>query len=330
MTDPASADRMGHRPVPLSFPGRGQDIARLPTPLTSFVGRKLEVVAIGEMLRRDRMRLITLTGPGGVGKTRLALRVAEDLASEYASGVAFVSLAPIDDPELVAPAIASALDVREAGGRPVVETVAEALGERHLLLILDNFEHVVEAAPVVAFLLGACSQLSVFATSRAPLRVSGEREVPIPPLALPNPDASLDRVGDAESVQLFGTRAREADAAFALTVENAAAVAQICRRVDGLPLAIELAAAKTRLLPPQALLARLDHRLPLLSGGPRDAPARLRTMRDAIAWSHDLIAPWEQALFRRFAVFAGGFTLEAAESGRGRYGRLRCRHLCGP
>ena len=314
MTDQASAVRMDHRPMPLSFLGRGQDIARLPAPLTSFVGRELEVVAIGETLRRDGVRLVTLTGPGGVGKTRLALRVAENVAPEYAGGVAFVSLAPVDDPDLVSAAIASALGVREAGDRPVVETVAEVLGERQLLLILDNFEQVVDAAPVVAVLLRGCPRLSVLATSRAPLRVSGERDVPILPLPLPDPDAPLDRVGDAESVQLFAARAREADAAFVLTVENAAAVAQICHRVDGLPLAIELAAAKSRLLPPQALLARLGHRLPLLSGGPRDAPSRLRTMRDAIAWSHELISGQEQALFRRLAVFAGGFTLEAAES----------------
>jgi len=283
-------------------------------PLTSFVGRQREIATISNLLRSPGVRLVTLSGPGGVGKTRLALRVAEEVGGAYADGVAFVSLASIDDPDLVVPAIAGALGVRETGDRPVLDTLVGALYQRHLLLVLDNFEHVVETSPVVSSLLDACPHLSVLATSRAPLRLSGERDASIPPLALPDPNAPLDHVGDTESVQLFVTRARDANATFALTVENAAAVAQICHRLDGLPLAIELAAAKSRLLPPQALLTRLGDRLPLLFGGPRDAPARLRTMRDTIGWSHDLISPREQALFRRLAVFAGGFTLEAAEA----------------
>jgi excisionase family DNA binding protein len=286
----------------------------LPTPLTSFLGRERDIAAIGQLL--STARLLTLTGPGGTGKTRLALRVAGDLASLFADGVAFVPLAAVADPLLIPSAIAQKLGVREHGDRPITERAMAALRDRQLLLVLDNFEHVLPAAPFVAKLLAACPALSVLVTSRTTLRLSGEQRVPVSPLILPDPAtmASAATTGQADAVQLFVQRAQAAQPEFVLTDENASAVAAICRRLDGLPLAIELAAARSSVLPPQALLERLERRLSLLTGGPRDAPARLRTMRDAVAWSYDLLTEEEQALFRRSAVFAGGWTLEAAET----------------
>jgi predicted ATPase/DNA-binding CsgD family transcriptional regulator len=273
----------------------------LPHPLTSFVGRDAEVAAACALLRSSDVRLLTLTGPGGVGKTRLALSVAHKLAGGFASEIAVVSLAPISDPRLVLPTVAQALGVREAPNRPLIDQLTLALGERRRLLVLDNLEQVVAAAPEVATLLDACPRLTILATSRVPLRISGEQEYSVPPLGL------------QAAVALFVERARAARPDFALTDAIASAVADVCRRLDGLPLAIELAAARAKVLSPQALLVRLSDRLRLLTGGPRDLPARQRTLRDAVAWSHDLLTPEEQALFRRLAVFAGGFTLEAAE-----------------
>jgi non-specific serine/threonine protein kinase len=286
----------------------------LPAALTGFVGREREVTAVTALLRRDGVRLVTLTGPGGVGKTRLALRVADATQPDFADGASVVELAPVTDPDLVAPTIAHAIGITDTGDRPVAERIAGALRDRELLLVLDNFEHVVDAAPLVAALLASCTGLKVLATSRGAVHISGEHEFPVPPLALPEATPTAERLGESEAVRLFVERARAADSAFTLTGEHVDAVAAICARLDGLPLAIELAAAKSRLLPPPALFARLAQRLPLLSGGPREAPARLRTMRNAIAWSYDLLLPEEQALFRRLAVFAGGFTLGAADS----------------
>jgi non-specific serine/threonine protein kinase len=286
--------------------------AGLPTPLTSFVGRERELALLADRL--GSARLVTLTGPGGVGKTRLAVQAAVAARGAFGGGVAFVSLAPIRDPGLVAATVAQALGVRDAAGRPALAGLAAALRRKPLLLVLDNFEQVLPAAPVVAALLAACPQLTVLVTSRALLRLSGEHDVAVAPLSVPPPGAAAtsEVLERAEATRLFLERARAARAELAVTAGDAAAIAQVCRRLDGLPLAIELAAARVRLLPPRALLARLERRLPLLTGGPRDAPARQQTLRATIAWSDELLEPDERTLLRRLAVFAGGCTLGAA------------------
>jgi predicted ATPase/DNA-binding CsgD family transcriptional regulator len=296
--------------------------AALPRPPTRLVGREREVAALRALLADEGERLVTLTGPGGVGKTRLAVAVAASVAACFPDGARFVGLAAVSDPALVAPTVAQALGVREAGEAPLPERLAAALREERLLLVMDNVEQVVEAAPLVADLLAACPGLGVLATSRVRLRLSGEREYPVPPLALPAPAAagSADAVAGAAAVRLFVERGRAVRPDFALTEANAHAVAEVCRRLDGLPLALELAAARVKVLPPPALLARLGRALPLLTGGGRDLPARQRTMRDAVAWSHDLLAAKERALFRRLSVFVGGCTLEAAEAVAGDVG----------
>jgi predicted ATPase/DNA-binding CsgD family transcriptional regulator/DNA-binding XRE family transcriptional regulator len=300
-------------------PGVGADGSTLPTPLTSFVGRRHELAEVARLL--GATRLLTLTGPGGVGKTRVALAVAAGLREAYADGAVFVPLAPVADPGLVAATVARAaraLRVPEARGRPPVERLTAALRGRQLLLVLDNFEHVAAAGPLLVELLAACPRLTVLVTSRARLRLSGEQAFPVPPLTLPE-GAAADRspVPPAallgyEAVRLFVERARAARPDFVLTAADAPAVAEVCRRLDGLPLALELAAPRIALLPPRALLVALERRLPLLTGGARDLPARHRTLRAALAWSEDLLAPPEQALFRRLGVFAGGATPDAA------------------
>ncbi|HKG25841.1 MAG TPA: AAA family ATPase, partial [Thermomicrobiales bacterium] len=298
-------------------------LGRPAAPLSSFVGRAREIAALGALLRRPSVRLLTLTGPGGSGKTRLGLRAAEEVRGDFADGVTMVDLSPLVDPDLVLPAIARAFDLRESGREGLREELIAALHGHHGLLILDNFEQVLPAATDVARIVAECADLKVLVTSRAPLRVAAEHDFPVPPLALPGGETEATGLRlvrnpadllRSDAVDLFVQRARLVKPSFALTEANAAMVEQICVRLDGLPLAIELAAAWIRLSSPEALLARLTHRMTLLKGGARDAPARLRTMRDAIAWSHDLLSEDEQILFRRLAAFAGGFTMEAAEA----------------
>jgi len=270
-------------------------------------------------LLREDVPLVTLTGPGGVGKTRIALRITEEAARDFPDGIWFVPLASIHDPTLVLSAITQALDVREADHRSLLEGIAQFLHTRDALLILDNFEHVVEAASLIAELLEVCPFLTCLVTSRALLHISGEHAVSIPPLA-PPPAAVATTAKQANlspAVRLFVSRAQAGRQEFSLTDVNAAEVEAICRRLDGLPLAIELAAARVRHLTPAELAARLVEgndgaALRVLTGGPRDAPVRQHTLRYAVAWSHDLLTPGERILFRRLAVFVGGFTLEAA------------------
>jgi predicted ATPase/DNA-binding CsgD family transcriptional regulator len=292
-----------------------------PNSPTALVGRERELMAVGDLVRQPAVRLVTLTGPGGVGKTRLTLGVAEAIGEDFPDGVWFVPLASIRDSALVVSAIARALDVRETGHRSLMDGIAHVLHEKEALLILDNFEHVVDAAPVVAELLARCPQLTCLVTSRALLRVTGEHAFPVPPLPLP-PAAdsiSVERASMSPAIRLFMTRAQAVRPDFEITAANAAAVGAICRRLDGLPLAIELAAARVRHLTADELASRLvgEERgaaLRILTGGPRDAPDRQQTLRYAIAWSHDLLVSEERVLFRRLATFVGGFTLEAAEA----------------
>ncbi len=290
--------------------------SNLPLPPGALVGREREVAATTSLLLEPEVRLLTLTGPGGVGKTRLALDVAARATGAFADGVWFVDLAPVADPVSVLSTIAHILGVRERAERPLRDDLVDALSGKRLLLLLDNFEHLAPAAPAIADLLGACSGLTILATSRRPLHVRAEREYPVAPLAVPDLDRLpvMDELALIPSIDLFVRLAESARRSFALTPDNAAAVAEIAVRLDGLPLAIELAAARTRILAPAALLARLEHRLPLLTGGAQDLPTRQQTLRATLDWSYDLLSPAEQSLFRRLAVFVGGFSLEAAEA----------------
>jgi predicted ATPase/class 3 adenylate cyclase/DNA-binding CsgD family transcriptional regulator len=306
----------------------------LPEQLTSFIGREDELTAAADVLAE--CRLMTLTGPGGTGKTRFAIQLAARVADRYLDGLCFVPLAPIVDPNLVLPTIVQALGLPDVQGRPAVEVLADYLSGKQMLLVLDNFEQVISAGAALAELLTRCPGCTLLVTSRVPLRISGERELPVPPLDLPGPSSAesgseaLERFASSSAVQLFVARAQAVRPDFHLTEDNATTVAEICRRLDGLPLAVELAAARIRIFSPESMLTRLggtdgaaggpsseQHghaRLQLLTGGSVDLPDRQRTLRNTIAWSYDLLSPEEQSLFRRLAMFTGGFTLESAEA----------------
>lgn len=288
----------------------------LPFQPTPFIGREKELAEACALLRRDGVRLVTLTGPGGTGKTRLAIHVADLLIPHFKDGVFFVALASVSDPALVAATIAQALGIMESANRPLLDTLKQALRDRQALLLLDNFEQILDAAPVALELLAAAPGLKVLVTSRARLRLRVEHEYPVPPLMMPDTKRlpTLDRLTQYEAVRLFVDRAVALRPDFAVTLENAPAVAEICSRLDGLPLAIELAAARIKLLAPQAMLSRLDSTLKLLTGGDRDLPERQQTLRNTITWSYDLLSEGEKALFRRLAIFAGGYDLDAMEA----------------
>ncbi len=301
-------------------PGRFSDTrpSNLPVQRTAFVAREHEESTLTQLLSRPDVRLATLTGPGGIGKTRLALQVAQKIADQFPGGVCFVALSSVRDGGLIASAIAQAVGVHESGNQTPQERLKEYLGglDQPLLLLLDNFEHLVVSAPLVAQLLGAGPKLKIIITSQAPLHIYGEHEFPVPPLALPNPKSipALDVLSRIPAVALFVERAQAVKHEFALTKENATSVAAICARLDGLPLAIELAAARIKLLSPSAMLARLESRLNLLTGGALDLPTRQQTLRGTVDWSYGLLNSAEQTLFRRLSVFSGGCSLEAAEA----------------
>ena len=313
----SSRERVERAPAPSAESGaESQGAVELPGEPTPLIGRERESEVVRHLFEHLDGRLLTLTGPGGVGKTRLALHLAHEVADRFPDGVAWVELAPLVDPALVLPTIARALNVKEPPGHDFREALRNWLRGRRLLLVVDNVEHLLDAATDIADLMLACPDLHVVATSRAPLNVRGEQEYVVPPLELPLAGAVGDRdqVAAASSVRLFVWHARQKQPTFALTEENAAIVAAICRRLDGLPLALELVAARVRALSPAELLTRLDRLMPLLVGGSRDLPRRQQTMRAAINWSYELLSPGEQALFRRLSVFAGGWSLEAAEA----------------
>lgn len=296
----------GHQPAEFNH--------NLPAQITSFVGRQREINAVKQLL--VTARLLTLRGPPGTGKTRLAIQVASQILDRFQDGVFFVDLAPISGPQLVLSTIAQELEIKETQSQLLIDTLIHHLHDKQMLLLLDNFEQVIEAAPLVSDLLSACPGLKILVTSREPLRVYGEQEYPVPPLAVPEPGRPerLQMLSQYEAVDLFSQRARAVKPDFILTEENAPSVSEICVRLDGLPLAIELAAARSKLLSPESMCVRLESRLMTLTGGARDLPARLQTLRAAIDWSYDLLDSDEQRLFNRLSVFQGGRTIEAVET----------------
>jgi predicted ATPase/DNA-binding XRE family transcriptional regulator len=307
-------------PTPFASETQPADLApppsNLPTPLTRLIGREQEVMHAQQLLLREDVRLLTLVGPGGAGKTRLAVELAAGLEDQFADGVVFVNLVPVHDLALVVPAIADAVGIGEEGARPRLDRLKDGLRAKRLLLVLDNFEQVVPAAGLVAELLSSCPGVKALVTSREVLRVRGEQVFVVQPLLVPNSKCATanDLLSQSAAVQLFAERAAAARPGFAITDQNAPAIARLCQRLDGLPLAIELAAARSMLFAPEAMLARLGSRLKLLTGGPRDLPARQQTLRNTIAWSYDLLTDSEQKVFRRLCVFISGRTLDAIEA----------------
>jgi predicted ATPase/DNA-binding CsgD family transcriptional regulator len=301
-------------PRPRHATGPAVGGSSLPKPLTSFIGRERELAQAKQLLQGSY--LVTLTGPGGSGKTRLCIALATEVAAEYPDGVYFVPLAPVRDPQLVPSTIAQSIGLQDPRDRPLMEHLVSQLRERQLLIVLDNFEHLLAGAPVVARLLQETSALRILVSSRSSLRVSGEQECPVPPLAVPDPDGrpTAASLAACESVRLFAERAAAAVPGFTVSDENAQTIADIARRLDGLPLAIELAAARVKLLPPEAIRPRLEHSLGLLTGGGRDLPDRLQTLRATIAWSYDLLSEGAGRLLAACSVFAGGASLEVIEA----------------
>ncbi len=307
----ASMDARGSS-APDSEGARASPLPGLPTQL---IGRERELAQIKALLWRSTTRLLTLLGPPGIGKTSLSIALAQAVQADFKDGLVYVSLGPVSDPSLVAGTLAEALGVRETPARALLDSLQDALRDKQMLLILDNFEHIVSAAPLLADLLAAAAQLKVIITSRSPLHLRGEKLVEVRPLGMPDPEhiPPLEELEQISSVALFVERVRDVNSDFVLTPENAPVVSDICARLDGLPLAIELAAARTRLLSLSALLSRLDRQLTVLAGGPRDTPVHHQTLRDALESSYRLLGAGEQELFRRLGIFPGPFTLEAAE-----------------
>ncbi len=318
LLEPEQVTQLVVEGLPDTFPPL-KSLERHPTNLpiqpNPLIGRETHLEQLKTLLGRDDVHLVTLTGVGGTGKTRLALQVAADLLEAFDDGAFVVDLAPLDQAPLVLPTIAATIGVRETGGYSLRDALVQYLAQKRLLLVLDNFEHLLDAAPIVADLLRTCDGIKGLATSRAPLRLRGEHEYAVSPLAVPDPARlpSVEELAAVDAVVLFVQRATMMRPEFVLTRDNASSVAAICARLDGLPLAIELAAARIRMLEPEALLKRLDRRLKVLTGGARDLPSRQQTLRATIAWSHDLLAADEQTLFRRLSVFAGSGSIEAAE-----------------
>ncbi|MEO8042009.1 MAG: protein kinase [Acidobacteriota bacterium] len=314
--DTAPTEVVARDRVPVEAGSAGRRTSNLRSNLAPIIGRRSEISEITQLLRDERVRLVTMTGIGGTGKTRLAHAVAETMLPEFADGVFMIELSSVSLPELVPASIAQPLGVKDAGGRPVLDILKDYLSDKKMLLLLDNFEQIVDAAPQIAELLDAAVGLKILVTSRFLLHITAEREFVVPPLSPPGGEllSSFETIRRNDAVQLFAERAQAADPEFKLTNENGRAVAEICGRLEGLPLAIELAAARTRILAPSAILSKLESRLRFLTGGPRDLPERQRTMQGAIDWSYDLLGENEKSVFRRLSVFSGSFSVDAAES----------------